>query len=88
MTNNDFQNISDEEFAEILKYDSDIVNKPQAHYMLGLRYLTGDGVPQNLEKGLLKLKKAAEMKYQEASDYPPLQATGVPAINSKNSHTS
>ena len=41
---------------------------PPAQYCLGLSYLIGDGVPQDHEKALYWIRKAADNGLQEAKD--------------------
>lgn len=71
MTNNNNQNnfqepFSDEFCVEFLRKMSEDQNDPQAHCLLGLHYLNGEGVVKDVEKGFLLIKKAAEMGFADA----------------------
>lgn len=66
-TQNNFQEPFSNEFCvEFVRKMSEDQNDPQAHCLLGLHYLNGEGVPKDVEKGFLLIKKAAEMGFADA----------------------
>ena len=64
---NDFHEAATDKFyVELTKKVSEEQNDPQAHFLLGLRYINGEDVPKDVEKGFLLVKKAAEMGFADA----------------------
>ena len=64
---NDFHEAATDKFQiEFIRKMSEKRNNPRAHCLLGLCYLNGEGVPKNVEKGFLLIKKAAEMGFADA----------------------